>query len=108
MVSWAHAQGPVADQGNAWRVSVADHGPGIPIESRDNVFKIFAQLEPADGIQRGGTGLGLAISSKIVEAHSGSLDFDSIVGVGSTFFFDLPKADTWEMPQSKKIAMAAG
>lgn len=98
----------VADQGNAWRVSVADRGPGIPIESRDNVFEIFAQLEPADGIQRGGTGLGLAISSKIVEAHSGSLDFDSIVGVGSTFFFDLPKADTLEMPQSKKIAMAAG
>ncbi len=98
----------VADQGNAWRVSVADLGPGIPTQSRDKVFEIFAQLDPADGKPRNGTGLGLAISRKIIEVHTGTLNFDSVVGEGAIFYFDLPKADTPDKQQNEIILMAAG
>jgi two-component system, OmpR family, sensor histidine kinase VicK len=81
----------VSDQGNAWRVNVADKGPGIPLESREKVFQSFTQLEPVDGKARKGTGLGLAISKKIVDYHSGNISFDSVIGEGTDFFFELPK-----------------
>jgi len=81
----------VSDQGNAWRINVADKGPGIPLESREKVFQSFVQLEPVDGKARKGTGLGLAISKRIIDYHSGEISFDSVIGEGTTFFFDLPK-----------------
>ena len=81
----------VCDTGGAWRISVADKGPGIPEDSRGKVFASFSQIDPADGIGRKGTGLGLAISERIIDAHSGTIDFKSVVGEGATFYFELAK-----------------
>lgn len=69
------------------RVSVADQGDGIPEAFRPKVFGKFAQ---AEGHARGGSGLGLAISKSIVEQHGGRIGFDSVVGKGTTFYFELP------------------
>jgi signal transduction histidine kinase len=67
--------------------SVADDGPGIPIESQARLFDSFWQARNGD---RRGVGLGLAITKGIVEAHGGRIWVESTVGVGSTFTFALP------------------
>lgn len=71
------------------RISVSDQGEGIPDEFRDKVFGKFAQ---AEGHKRGGSGLGLAISKTIVERHGGRIGFDTELGRGTTFWFELPDA----------------
>ncbi|HQR99833.1 MULTISPECIES: PAS domain S-box protein [unclassified Polaromonas] len=73
------------------RVEVRDHGPGVPEEFRKRIFQKFSQADSSDTRQKGGTGLGLNISRAIVERLGGSVGFDSKVGVGSTFFFELPE-----------------
>ena len=73
------------------RVEVRDHGPGVPEEFRKRIFQKFSQADSSDTRQKGGTGLGLNISRAIVERLGGSVGFDSTVGVGSTFFFELPE-----------------
>ena len=75
------------------RVSVRDHGPGIPEAFRDRIFSKFAQADSSDNRQKGGTGLGLAIAREIVEKHGGRLHFETEIGRGTVFHFDLPLAD---------------
>ena len=75
------------------RVSIADHGPGIPEAFRDKIFGRFSQADTSDARRTGGTGLGLNISKSIIDQHGGTIGFDSEVGVGSTFFFTLPIAE---------------
>ncbi len=74
------------------RVSVIDHGVGIPNEFRSRIFQKFAQADATDSRQKGGTGLGLNISKAIVEKHRGAIDFISEPGVQTEFYFDLPLA----------------
>lgn len=73
------------------RVSVSDRGPGIPEAFRDQVFERFTQADSSDTRQKGGTGLGLSISKAIVEKHGGRIDFHTVTGEGTTFFFDIPE-----------------
>jgi PAS domain S-box-containing protein len=72
------------------RIEVRDHGPGIPAEFRARMFQKFSQADSSDARAKGGTGLGLNITKAIVERLGGTIGFDSEVGAGSTFFFDLP------------------
>ena len=74
------------------RVSVVDHGIGIPDEFRQRIFSRFSQVDGSDAKRRGGTGLGLAISKAIVEAHGGSIVFESAMGEGTTFNVEIPIA----------------
>ena len=97
----------VSDQGSAWRISVADKGPGIPPEGREKVFESFAQLEPADGKPRKGTGLGLAITRRIIKLHAGRIDFESTLGEGTTFHIDLPKTTVEKAPDGDGMEIAA-
>jgi signal transduction histidine kinase len=55
-------------------VVIRDHGPGIPADQRDQLFRMFTRLEDADTGRAGGVGLGLYISRKMVEAMAGSLE----------------------------------
>jgi len=65
--------------------SVADTGPGIPIELQEKIFKPYFTTE------KSGTGLGLAIASKIIEAHNGTIDLESFPGA-SVFHIRFPIA----------------
>ena len=75
------------------RISVIDHGVGIPPAFRERIFQKFAQADATDSRQKGGTGLGLNISRAIVEKHRGTIDFISEPGVQTEFYFDLPLAN---------------
>jgi signal transduction histidine kinase/ActR/RegA family two-component response regulator len=77
------------------RISVADTGHGIPEEDRDRVFAAFDRLE-AEHTEVEGTGVGLSLSKGLVDAMGGTLDFESAVGSGSTFWVDLPRAEVLE------------
>jgi two-component system, NtrC family, sensor histidine kinase KinB len=71
-------------------VSVADDGPGIPLEYQSKIFQKFVQV---NGQEPGGTGLGLAICKEIVRAHRGTIWVESAPGHGSVFTFTLPVAE---------------
>jgi signal transduction histidine kinase len=75
------------------RMSVRDHGIGIPDHFKPRVFEKFAQADVADGRQKGGTGLGLSIVKQIVTLLGGSISFQSTAGQGTTFNVDLPQLE---------------
>jgi signal transduction histidine kinase len=55
------------------RVDIADDGPGIPVNQREQVFDRFVRLDASREHLSGSTGLGLAIAKEIVTAHQGSI-----------------------------------
>ncbi len=65
---------------------VADQGPGIPEEIRDQIFDPFFTTKPVGR----GTGLGLSITSQVIRNHGGAIDIDSEEGGGTTFRLWLP------------------
>ena len=72
------------------RVSVKDHGQGIPARDKHKIFERFADMTNSDRASKGGTGLGLSICKAIVENMGGDIGFESQEGVGTTFYFCLP------------------
>ena len=79
-----------ADKANA-RVTVADQGPGIPLEQQDRLFEKFERLGRTDAA---GSGLGLYISRRLARAMGGELTVDSGAGQGARFTLTLPRAPT--------------
>lgn len=71
-------------------VSVSDTGMGIPAEDFANLFTRFFRASNASAAALPGTGLGLAIVREILYRHGGSIEFESDIGVGSTFTVWLP------------------
>eukprot|EP01137_Pigoraptor_chileana_P037215 Opistho-2@33950 len=74
--------------GERMRFSVQDGGQGIEESKKALVFKPFMQV--SGGARHQGVGLGLYLCSMLAEALDGSVGFESTLGVGSTFWFDLP------------------
>jgi len=73
------------------RVEVEDHGPGIPPDRLDKLFREFIRLPVIRGGERPpGSGLGLSITRRIAEVHGGSVGVESEPGKGSVFFLLLP------------------
>lgn len=71
---------------------VKDSGVGIDKERQSKIFEAFAQEDDSTTRQFGGTGLGLAISTQLIELMGGTIQLDSVKGVGSRFYFTLPLA----------------
>ena len=97
-IKYSHAGGTVviqcetnADAGRH-RISVSDSGIGIPRSEYGAVFSKFEQVARDVTIAAEGYGIGLALSKGQVECMGGTIDFTSEVGVGSTFWVELPAA----------------
>ena len=71
-------------------ISVIDTGYGIPLEDRPHVFERFYQSNHILQSSMGGYGLGLSIAKLIVEQHGGTIDFESTLNEGTTFYFTAP------------------
>jgi signal transduction histidine kinase len=89
--------------GKRLRVSVCDHGPGIPAEFQAQVYDRFttnhnAQNNKKKGSQVQSSGLGLSIAKAIIEQHNGQIGFDTVTesntnspkNTGTCFWFELP------------------
>ena len=74
-------------------IQVRDTGVGIPADQLAHVFDRFYQAPRSVSARRQGAGLGLPIARGIIEAHGGSIQIESEVGVGTTVRFTLPLAD---------------
>lgn len=83
----------VAHQNGIVRVSIRDHGPGIPVDFKPRIFDRFAQADAPDARRKGGTGLGLSIVREIVSRLQGEVGFSDAPGGGAIFHVDLPEWD---------------
>jgi PAS domain S-box-containing protein len=77
-------------RGQAIRISVRDHGHGIPDAFKPHIFEKFAQADASDARQQGGTGLGLSIVKQVVARLGGKVGFDDAPGGGAIFHVELP------------------
>jgi two-component system sensor histidine kinase SenX3 len=72
------------------RLSVQDHGVGIPARDLDRIFERFYRVDHGRSRNTGGTGLGLSIVRHVANNHQGWVDVESREGEGSTFTLVLP------------------
>jgi protein-histidine pros-kinase len=77
--------------GGSWVFRVCDTGVGISTGDRDKVFGAFEQVGDSVTRRHEGTGLGLHISQRLAELVGGTISFESELGVGTTFWLDLPE-----------------
>jgi len=75
-----------------WKFGVVDNGPGIEEKHFERIFQIFQTLSSHEGTDS--TGIGLTVVKKIVETYGGKVWVESKIGVGSTFYFTLPRQET--------------
>jgi signal transduction histidine kinase len=73
-------------------IEVRDQGKGIAPEIQDKIFNLYFTTKKA------GSGIGLAMSYRVLQIHSGSINFTTEVGMGSTFRLFLPLAGTQSQP----------
>jgi PAS domain S-box-containing protein len=73
------------------RISVRDHGHGVPADFRHRIFQKFAQADASDARQLGGTGLGLSIVKRIVNGLGGEVGFGDAPGGGAIFHVEFPR-----------------
>jgi len=75
---------------DAVRVEIADSGPGVAIDHREEVFERFQQLKSTANRKTGGTGLGLHIARELVLLHGGYIEVDDAPEGGALFVVELP------------------
>ncbi|MEM6426468.1 MAG: ATP-binding protein [Cyanobacteria bacterium P01_D01_bin.128] len=84
------------------RVEIADTGIGIAAEDQAAIFDRFFRVENRVHTLEG-TGLGLSIVKNIIDKHNSRVHLVSEVGIGTTFWFDLPVYDAAIENRTDKI-----
>jgi signal transduction histidine kinase len=79
---------------------VLDQGCGIPPEAQEKIFELYYTTKG----DKGGSGIGLAQTYQIMQWHYGSVEFDSIVGAGTTFRLRLPAAEVKSARREEMMA----
>lgn len=69
-------------------IEIIDQGGGIPENIREKIFNLYFTTKS------GGSGIGLPMSYRVMQLHNGSLEFDSIIGQGTTFRLLFPISET--------------
>lgn len=75
------------------RISVSDTGEGIPADKLRDIWERYYKVDKEHKRAQIGTGLGLSIVKNVLELHGGTYGVSSELGVGSTFWFELPIYD---------------
>lgn len=88
------------EQDDEYLISVIDQGIGVNPEHFDHIFERFYRVRNIASRQYSGIGLGLFVARAIVEEHGGRIGFSSNQGIGSTFYFTLPR-----VPHTSKLQM---
>lgn len=79
------------EENNALRVIIEDSGIGIPEKDISRIFERFYRVDKSRSRELCGTGLGLSIVKHIIELHGGNVGVESTEGLGSKFWFTIPK-----------------
>lgn len=93
-----HVWVKLLQEGDEYRIVVADNGPGISPQLRGKLFERFTRADASRNRQGGSTGLGLAICAAIAQAHGGSVqladpaDYLDDAAQGACFVLSLPVA----------------
>jgi two-component system OmpR family sensor kinase len=82
----------LSDEAAMLKLTVRDHGPGLPPGDHAELFERFWRAEPGRGRGRSGAGLGLSIVAAIVSAHGGRVQASDAPGGGACFVVTLPRA----------------
>ena len=85
-------------EGDKVRISVTDTGEGIPQEKLKDIWERYYKVDKEHKRAQMGSGLGLSIVKNILDMHGGQYGVESRLGLGSTFWFELPLA-SGENPQ---------
>jgi len=97
--TWSPIEVAVHQDGDRFRIQIADRGPGIPKGQHERVFEKFCRL---GGLHRAtGSGLGLAICKAIAQLHGGRIWVEDRVGGGAMFQVDLPIGDVQPSDQTE-------
>ncbi len=73
------------------KITVSDHGPGIPEHELKNVFIPFYRIEKSRNRTTGGVGLGLSVARTLIQAHRGSIQLQNKIPNGLRVVITLPK-----------------
>ena len=93
----------------AWRVVVADEGPGVPPEQLERIFERFVRLAENQNETGQGSGLGLAICRSIIQLHNGRIRAElPAAGRGLLIVFELPVTPADARPKPGESEPAAG
>jgi signal transduction histidine kinase len=89
----------VSGEGPWVRITVKDHGIGIPPEALERIFERFERAVSSS--KYGGLGLGLFLTRQIAESHGGTIHVESHPGEGATFVLQLPAR---QQPEARRAA----
>jgi PAS domain S-box-containing protein len=93
----------VEDHDEQVRITVRDHGCGIPEAFRSRIFGKFAQADASNARHKGGTGLGLSIVKQIVQRLGGEVGFSDAPGDGTIFYVELPRVEAVDLDDAARV-----
>ena len=90
----------LADSGDYWTIYVKDNGKGIPKDLQTHLLKSDEYITTYGTHNEKGSGLGLILCRDFIRMNKGKLHFCSQEGIGTTFYFTIPKASSSAKPQA--------